>query len=244
MSLDGDAHETRRNVLLAVGLSVVAVILVGGMFWVMSSLSRSAVTGSATVGKTTTGTDSASVAPFPTSSTVSDLPPAVGTWTNTATLPPGEQPTMTVPVPGQTVDPVPGAAPSARTAVTPPTAVRTTATPVQPPAPTTVPPAPSPVAPSPVAPSPVSTAPAAPSVTNVSLACSKANGSGSGSGKQITATLSFTTTTRVDVLLAPGGSGQRSQAGPGNVSLTASARGADLCYAQVAGRIVGPVPAS
>lgn len=214
MSFDGDAHETRRNVMLGVGLSAVAVLLVGGMFWVMSSLSRPVITGTATAGTTTSATDPPSAAAAPT--TTAAPPPTVGTWTNTVTLPPGEQPTMTAPVAGETVDP-----PPAPTTTTPAPAPKTTQ--AAPPPPTT-PPAPP--------------APPAPSVTKVNLRCQK------DTGKRTTATLTFTTTTRVDVVLAPGGVAERSQAGPGDVSLTASARGADLCYAQVAGQMVGPVPAT
>ncbi len=212
MSFDGDAHETRRNVMLGVGLSVVAVVLVGAMFWVMSSLSRPTITGTATAVTTTTATDSPSAA-APSPSTTVAAPPTVGTWTNTATLPPGEQPTMTAPVAAQTVDTPPAPA----TTTTPPPAPKTT----QAPPPSTPPPA-----------------PAAPAVTNVNLGCKK------DSSKKITATLTFTTTTRVDVVLAPGGAAQRMQAGPGDVSLSASSRGADLCYAQIAGQLVGPVPAT
>jgi outer membrane biosynthesis protein TonB len=215
MSFDGDAHEARRNVMLGVGLSVLAVVLVGGMFWVMSSLSRPVITGTATAATTTTTTDPRSAAPAPTTTTAA-APPKVGTWTNTVTLPPGEQPTMTAPVAGQTVDPPPAPATSA-----PPPPPKTTQ--AAPPPPTT-PPAP------PAAP--------APSVTKVNLSCKK------DSGKKTTATLTFTTTTRVDVVLAPGGVAQRGQAGPGDVSLSASSRGADLCYAQIAGQMVGPVPAT
>ncbi|MEP6631520.1 MAG: hypothetical protein ABJA89_13690 [Lapillicoccus sp.] len=215
MSYDGDAHETRRNVLLGVGLSILAVLLVGGMFWVMSSLTRPAVTGTASVARATTSADASATAPAPVVATTASVAPTVGTWTNTVTLPPGEQPTLTAPVAGQTADGVPAPA-------------TTTAPPA--PAPKTTAPAPAPTS----APPP----PAAPSVTNVHLACAK------DSGKRITATLTFTTTTRVDVTLSAGGSVQRGQAGPGDISLTASGRGAELCVAQVAGQTVGPVPAT
>lgn len=208
MSFDGDEHETRRNVLLGVGLSVLAVILVGGMFWVMSSLSRPVVTGTATAVKATTATDVATSAPAPTPTTTF-VPPS-GTWTNTATLPPAEQPTMTAPVAGQTVDATPA----------PPAPPKTT----QAPAPTSA--------------APVPPAPAAPAVSNVNLTCSK------DAGKRITAKLSFTTTTRIDLTLSAGGGIQRGQAGPGNVSVSASGRGAEICFAQIGGQMVGPIPAS
>lgn len=229
MSFDGEDHETRRNVLLAAGLSVMAVALVGGMFWVMSSLTRPAVSGTATAVKTTSAAPTTSGAPASTSTTTFVPPSPTATWTatSTATLPPPEQPTVTAPV----VTPAPAATTVAPAPPAPPVppAPQTT----QPPAPQTPQPAPS-RTPAPV---PTTAPPAAPSVSNVNLKCSK------DAGKKISGQLSFTTTTRIDVLLGAGGSIQRQQAGPGNVTLTATGRGAEVCFAQVAGQTVGPIQA-
>lgn len=233
MSFDGEEHETRRNVLLAAGLSVMAVVLVGGMFWLMSSLTRPAVTGTAAGVKATSAAPTTSGAPAPTSTTTTFVPPSpTGTWTatSTATLPPPEQPTVTAPVVTPTVVATSSAPPAPRT--TQPTV--TQAPPVTPsPAPTPPPPSRTPTPTPTSAPAP----PAAPSVTNVNLKCSK------DAGKKISGQLSFTTTTRIDVLLGAGGSIQRQQAGPGNVTLTATGRGAEVCFAQVAGQTVGPIQA-
>jgi hypothetical protein len=81
-------------------------------------------------------------------------------------------------------------------------------------------------------------APPAPSVTNVNLQCSKADRRG------VTAKLTFTTTTKVDVVLAAGSQVEHKSAGPGNVSLSASGRAPDICFAKVGDQTVGPVPAS
>jgi hypothetical protein len=94
------------------------------------------------------------------------------------------------------------------------------------------PPAPSPPQP------PQPTQPQGQGVSNVKLACSK------GEARKVTAKLTFTTTTKVDVLLFAGGQTDRKQAGPGDVSMTTSGRGAEICLARAGDQSVGPIPAT
>lgn len=91
--------------------------------------------------------------------------------------------------------------------------------------------------PSPPAPAPAPPPPPAPGISNVNLQCSKADRRG------VTAKLSFTTTTKIDVLLAAGDQVQHKSAGPGDVSMSASGRGPEICFAKVGDQTVGPVPA-
>lgn len=126
MSDDDTDREGWRNAVLAAALAVVAVGLVGGMYWVMGSMPGPTVAVSAVQrSPTTTITDVST--PVPT--TPPAVAPPVASWTQTDTpsLPPPEQPTMTAPVAGQTADPVPGQ-PSPTTPATQPT------TPAPPPA--------------------------------------------------------------------------------------------------------------
>jgi hypothetical protein len=81
-------------------------------------------------------------------------------------------------------------------------------------------------------------APPAPSITNLNLQCAKADRRG------VAAKLTFTTTTKVDVVLAAGSQVEHKSAGPGNVSLAASGRAPDICFAKVGDQTVGPVPAT
>ena len=46
----------------------------------------------------------------------------------------------------------------------------------------------------------------------------------------MTARLTFTTTAKVDVILSAGGQVDRKSEGPGNVSMTTSGRGAEICF--------------
>jgi len=80
--------------------------------------------------------------------------------------------------------------------------------------------------------------PAKPGISNVNLTCSK------GEGRRVTARLTFTTTAKVDVILSAGGQVDRKSEGPGNVSMTTSGRGAEICYARIGDQTVGPIPAS
>ncbi|MEP6651401.1 MAG: hypothetical protein ABJA74_16040 [Lapillicoccus sp.] len=80
--------------------------------------------------------------------------------------------------------------------------------------------------------------PPGPSVSNVNLACSK------GDGRRVTARLSFTTTTKVDVVLSAGGQVDHKSAGPGNVSMTTTGRGPQICFAKIGDQTFGPIPAS
>ena len=80
--------------------------------------------------------------------------------------------------------------------------------------------------------------PAKPGISNVNLTCSK------GDGRRVTARLTFTTTAKVDVILSAGGQVDRKSEGPGNVSMTTSGRGAEICYARIGDQTVGPIPAS
>ena len=95
-------------------------------------------------------------------------------------------------------------------------------------------PAAAPSAPTQAAPPP----PAKPGVSNVNLTCSK------GDGRRVTGRLTFTTTAKVDVILSAGGQVDRKSEGPGDVSMTTSGRGAEICFARVGDQTVGPVPAS
>ena len=81
-------------------------------------------------------------------------------------------------------------------------------------------------------------APAPPGISNVNLTCSK------GDGRRVTARLTFTTTAKVDVILSAGGQVDRKSEGPGNVSMTTSGRGAEICFARIGDQTVGPIPAS
>ncbi|HEY8307278.1 MAG TPA: hypothetical protein VIG79_11425 [Lapillicoccus sp.] len=104
MSYDGDVHETRRNIALAIGVAVAAVTMVGLLYWLFSNMSGPALAVSPTAA--TTSTTSATAAPAPSQTTEAPPPPTIASWTPTTTfsLPPPEQPTMTSPVAGQTAD--------------------------------------------------------------------------------------------------------------------------------------------
>jgi hypothetical protein len=195
MSFDGDAQETRRNRTIAIGVAVAAVTMVGLLFWIFNSLSGPALAVAPVAVTTSTGTAAADAAAS--SDTPSTGPPTIASWTPTTTfsLPPPEQPTMTVPVE------TPAAAPSAPTQAAPPP-------------------------------------PAKPGVSNVNLTCSK------GDGRRVTGRLTFTTTAKVDVILSAGGQVDRKSEGPGDVSMTTSGRGAEICFARVGDQTVGPIPAS
>jgi hypothetical protein len=105
--------------------------------------------------------------------------------------------------------------------------------------PSAAPPPPAP-APAPTqAPAPPPPPPPGPSVSNVNLSCSK-----DGGRRGVTARLTFTTTTKIDVILSAGGQLDRKSAGPGNVSMTSSGRGADICFARIGDQTVGPIQAS
>ena len=196
MSFDGDAQETRRNRNIAIGVAVAAVTMVGLLFWIFNSLRGPALAVAPVAVTTSTGTAAADAAAP--SDTPSTGPPTIASWTPTTTfsLPPPEQPTMTVPVE------TPAAAPSA-----PPTQA---------------------------APPP----PAKPGISNVNLTCSK------GDARRVTGRLTFTTTAKVDVILSAGGQVDRKSEGPGDVSMTTSGRGAEICFARVGDQTVGPIPAS
>jgi hypothetical protein len=199
MSFDGDAQETRRNRMIAIGVSVAAVAMVALLFWIFNSLSGPALAVAPAAVTTSTGTAPTGAATP--SDTASQAPPTIASWTPTTTfsLPPPEEPTMTAPVEGQTVE-----QPSA-------------------------PPAP---------PAPAPPPPAKPGISNVNLTCSK------GDGRRITAKLTFTTTAKVDVILSAGGQIDRKSEGPGNVSMTTSGRGAEICFARIGDQTVGPIPAT
>ncbi len=115
----------------------------------------------------------------------------------------------------------------------PPPEAPTMTVPAEAPAPAP-PPAPVPTqAPAPPPPQP------GPSVSNVNLSCSK-----DGGRRGVTARLTFTTSTKIDVILSAGGQLDRKSAGPGNVSMSSSGRGADICFARIGDQTVGPVQAS
>ncbi|HSH33423.1 MAG TPA: hypothetical protein VLB31_07375, partial [Actinomycetota bacterium] len=69
--------------------------------------------------------------------------------------------------------------------------------------------------------------PAKPGISNVNLTCSK------GDGRRVTARLTFTTTAKVDVILSAGGQVDRKSEGPGDVSMTTSGRGAEICFGRI-----------
>jgi len=140
-------------------------------------------------------------------------------------------------------------APSETTTVAPPTIGTWTPTttfslppPEQPTATVPAQPADQPSAPPPTTqappPAPSPPPPPGPSISNVNLTCSKAD------GRRVTAKLSFTTTTKVDVILNAGGQSDRKTANPGDFSMTTNGRGAELCFARVGNQVVGPIPAS
>ena len=79
--------------------------------------------------------------------------------------------------------------------------------------------------------------PPAASISNVNLQCAK------GDSRRVTAKLTFTTTTKIDVVLSAGGQIDHKSAGPGNVSMTTSGRGAEICFAKIGDQTVGPIPA-
>ena len=79
--------------------------------------------------------------------------------------------------------------------------------------------------------------PPAASISNVNLQCAR------GDGRRVTAKLTFTTTTKIDVVLSAGGQIDHKSAGPGNVSMTTSGRGAEICFAKIGDQTVGPIPA-
>jgi hypothetical protein len=80
--------------------------------------------------------------------------------------------------------------------------------------------------------------PPGPGISNVNLTCTK------GDGRRVTGRLTFTTTTKVDVILSAGCQIDRKSAGPGNVSMTTTGRGAEICFARIGDQTVGPIPAS
>jgi cytoskeletal protein RodZ len=80
--------------------------------------------------------------------------------------------------------------------------------------------------------------PPKPGISNVNLTCSK------GDGRRVTGRLTFSTTAKVDVILSAGSQLDRKSEGPGNVSMTTSGRGAEICFARVGDQTVGPVPAT
>jgi hypothetical protein len=86
-------------------------------------------------------------------------------------------------------------------------------------------------------PPPAPPQPAAPSISNVNLQCSK------GDGRRVTAKLTFTTTTKIDVVLSAGGQIDHKSAGPGNVSMSTSGRGPEICFAKIGDQTIGPIPA-
>jgi hypothetical protein len=90
----------------------------------------------------------------------------------------------------------------------------------------------------PAPPAPAPPPPAKPGISNVNLTCSK------GDGRRITAKLTFTTSAKVDVVLSAGGQIDRKSEGPGNVSMTTSGRGAEICFARIGDQTVGPIPAT
>ena len=128
---------------------------------------------------------------------------SIASWTPTTTfsLPPPEQPTMTLPVEGQTAD--------------------------QPSAPATTQAAP-----------PPAPAPAGPTISNVDLKCSKSE------GKRVTARLIFDVNAKVDITLSAGGQVDRKSGGPGNVSLSTTGRGPEICFAKIGDQTFGPIQAS
>jgi hypothetical protein len=87
------------------------------------------------------------------------------------------------------------------------------------------------------APPPPPPPPPGPSISKVNLTCSK------GDGRRTTGKLTFTTTTKVEVLLSAGGQTDRKSAGPGDVSMTTTGRGPEICFARVGDQVVGPIPA-
>ena len=100
MSYDGDddVHESRRNTTLAIGVAVAAVAMVGLLYWLFSNMSGPALAVSPAAATTST-TTSGTAAPAP-SQTSETAPPTIASWTPTTTfsLPPPEQPTMTLPL--------------------------------------------------------------------------------------------------------------------------------------------------
>ena len=80
--------------------------------------------------------------------------------------------------------------------------------------------------------------PQGPIITKINLECSK------GDGRRTTAKLTFTTNTKVDVTLSGGGQIDRKSAGPGDVSMSTSGRGPEICFARVSDQTIGPIPAS
>ncbi len=197
---DGDVHESRRNTTLAIGVAVAAVTMVALLYWLFSSMTGPALAVSPAAA-TTSATTSGTAAPAP-SQTTDAAPPTIASWTPTTTfsLPPPEQPTMTLPVEGQTSDQ--------------PSAPATTRAPAPPPP------------------------PAGPTISNVDLKCSKSG------GKQVTARLIFDVSAKVDVTLSAGGQVDRKSAGPGNVSMTTTGRGPEICFAKIADKTFGPIQAS
>lgn len=195
---DGDVHESRRNTTLAIGVAVTAVTMVALLYWLFSSMTGPALAVSPAAATTST-TTSGTAAPAPTQTTEA-APPTIASWTPTTTfsLPPPEQPTMTLPVEGQTPE-----QPS-----TPPT--------------TQAPPPP----------------PVGPTISNVDLKCSKSD------GKRVTARLIFDVSAKVDITLSAGGQVDRKSGGPGNVSLTTTGRGPEICFAKIADKTFGPIQAS
>ena len=202
MSFDGDAHESRRNTTLAIGVAVAAVTMVALLYWLFSSMTGPALAVSPAAA-TTSATTSGTAEPAP-SQTTEAAPPTIASWTPTTTfsLPPPEQPTMTSPVAGQTADQ--------------PSAPATTQAPPPPPPPPA----------------------AGPNISNVDLKCSKSE------GKRVTARLIFDVSAKVDITLSAGGQVDRKSGGPGNVSMTTTGRGPEICFARLGDQTVGPVQAS
>ena len=70
------------------------------------------------------------------------------------------------------------------------------------------------------------------------LKCSKSE------GKRVTARLIFDVNAKVDVMLSAGGQVDRKSAGPGNVSLSTTGRGPEICFAKIGDQTFGPIQAS
>ena len=81
-------------------------------------------------------------------------------------------------------------------------------------------------------------APAGPTISNVDLKCSKSE------GKRVTARLIFDVNAKVDITLSAAGQVDRKSGGPGNVSLSTTGRGPEICFAKIGDQTFGPIQAS
>jgi len=79
---------------------------------------------------------------------------------------------------------------------------------------------------------------AGPVISNVDLKCSKSE------GKRVTARLIFDVNAKVDITLSAGGQVDRKSGGPGNVSLSTTGRGPEICFAKIGDQTFGPIQAS